>query len=135
MLAYITRLLGRATRWMEKRYRSPALDRQRMFVQRDLQLIRDRKHGLNLDQLSAKYKISHNRVNQILTEYGERRKRWSKMAPETRLEILQLHLAGKSNAEIARLFGVSRERVRQIIQNAEKVSDEPIRTDGTVPDL
>ena len=67
-------------------------------------------------RLAEKYNLTENRISQVLTEFGARSPKWRKMTPETRRKIFLLEKKGLSKAEIGRKIGVSRERVRQILQ-------------------
>lgn len=69
-----------------------------------------------IKRLAEKYNLTENRISQVLTAYGARKPKWRKMSKETRRTIFQLQKKGFSKAEIGRKVGVSRERVRQILQ-------------------
>lgn len=86
---------------------------------RNRRLVRDIRRGMDREAVTAKYHIGLNRLLQILEETGERPRKWKKMPPARRVEICRAFQAGKSKAEIGRMFGVSRERVRQIVQERE----------------
>jgi DNA-directed RNA polymerase sigma subunit (sigma70/sigma32) len=83
---------------------------------RDERVLRDYMQGYAPKRLAGKYNLTENRISQILTSHGARRPKWRKMSEETRLKIFQLQEKGFSKAEIGRKVGVSRERVRQILQ-------------------
>ncbi|HUU26823.1 MAG TPA: sigma factor-like helix-turn-helix DNA-binding protein [archaeon] len=83
---------------------------------RDDKVVRDYSQGYTTKRLADKYSLTENRISQILTCYGARKPKWRKMSEETRRTIFQLEKKGLSKAEIGRKVGVSRERVRQILQ-------------------
>ncbi len=83
---------------------------------RDDRVIRDYQQGYGIKRLSQKYGLTENRISQILTSNGAREPKWRKMSDEKRKVIFQLQRKGLSKAEIGRQVGVSRERVRQILQ-------------------
>lgn len=83
---------------------------------RDEKVLRDYKQGYSVKRIADKYSLTENRISQILTICGARRPKWRKMSEETRRTIFKLQEAGLSKAEIGRKVGVSRERVRQILQ-------------------
>ena len=83
---------------------------------RNEKVIRDYEQGYTIKNLARKYNLTENRISQVLTAYGARRPKWRKMSRETRRTIFQLEKKGFSKAEIGRKVGVSRERVRQILQ-------------------
>jgi len=83
---------------------------------RNERILRDFDQGYSLKRLAEKYNLTENRISQVLTSSGARQPKWKKMSPETRRIIFQLDKKGLSKAEIGRKVGVSRERVRQILQ-------------------
>ncbi len=83
---------------------------------RNERVIRDYQQGYSLRRLATKYNLTENRISQILTAAGAREPKWRKMSKETRRTIFKLQKAGLSKAEIGRKVGVSRERVRQILE-------------------
>jgi len=83
---------------------------------RNEKVVRDYEQTYSVNRLAEKYNLTENRISQILTVYGARKPKWRKMSKETRRTIFQLHKKGLSKAEIGRKVGVSRERVRQILQ-------------------
>lgn len=83
---------------------------------RNERIVRDFDQGYSLKRLAEKYNLTENRVSQVLTANGARKPKWKKMSPETRRVIFLLNKKGLSKAEIGRKVGVSRERVRQILQ-------------------
>jgi len=83
---------------------------------RDDKVVRDYKQGYSIKRLAGKYDLTENRISQILTAHGAREPKWRKMSEEKRRTIFQLQSKGLSKAEIGRQVGVSRERVRQILQ-------------------
>ena len=91
-------------------------DDRESLDKRNEKIIRDFKQGYSIVRLAEKYNLTENRISQVLTEFGARRPKWRKMTPETRRRIFQLEKKGFSKAEIGRKIGVSRERVRQILQ-------------------
>ncbi len=91
-------------------------DDRESLERRNDKIVRDYKQGYSIIRLADKYDLTENRISQVLTEFGARRPKWRKMKPETRKQIFQLEKKGMSKAEIGRKIGVSRERVRQILQ-------------------
>lgn len=91
-------------------------DGRESLEKRNEKIVRDFKQGYSLSRLAEKYNLTENRISQVLTEFGARRPKWRKMTPKTRRWIFQLEKKGLSKAEIGRKIGVSRERVRQILQ-------------------
>ncbi len=83
---------------------------------RNEKVVRDYEQGYMIKRLAEKYNLTENRISQILTAYRARKPKWRKMSKETRRTIFQLQKKGLSKAEIGRKVGVSRERVRQILQ-------------------
>ena len=83
---------------------------------RNEKVVRDYEQGYMIKRLAEKYNLTENRISQILTAFGVRKPKWHKMSKETRRTIFQLKKKGLSKAEIGRKVGVSRERVRQILQ-------------------
>ena len=84
---------------------------------RDEKVVRDYQQGYAIRRLAQKYGLTENRISQILTASGARQPKWRKMSAEKRKTIFQLQRKGLSKAEIGRQIGVSRERVRQILQH------------------
>lgn len=84
---------------------------------RDEKVVRDYKQGYTMKRLAQKYGLTENRISQILTASGAREPKWRKMSDEKKRTIFQLQRKGLSKAEIGRQVGVSRERVRQILQH------------------
>ena len=91
-------------------------DGRESLEKRNDKIVRDFKQGYSIGRLAEKYNLTENRISQVLTEFGARRPKWRKMTPATRRKIFQLEKKGLSKAEIGRKIGVSRERVRQILQ-------------------
>ncbi len=91
-------------------------DDRESLERRNDKIVRDFKQGYAIGRLADKYDLTENRISQVLTEFGARRPKWRKMTPETRRKIFLLEKRGLSKAEIGRKIGVSRERVRQILQ-------------------
>lgn len=85
------------------------------FEKRDGNIVRDYSQGYSIKRLAQKYELTENRISQILTNRGAREPKWRKMSPENRKLIFRLSRKGLSGAEIGRQIGVSRERVRQIL--------------------
>ena len=83
---------------------------------RNERVIRDFAQGYTVERLAEKYTLTENRISQILTAFGARQPKWKKMSDKARWTIFQLQKKGLSKAEIGRKVGVSRERVRQILQ-------------------
>ncbi|MEA2064109.1 MAG: hypothetical protein U9P14_10455 [Gemmatimonadota bacterium] len=83
---------------------------------RDDQVLNDYNQGKSTKELAVKYGLTENRISQILTARGARKPKWRKMSKEKRSVIFQLEKRGFSKAEIGRRIGVSRERVRQMLQ-------------------
>ena len=83
---------------------------------RNAKVVRDYDQGYTIRRLAEKYNLTENRISQVLTAFGARKPKWRKMTKETRRTIFQLEKKGLSKAEIGRKVGVSRERVRQILQ-------------------
>ena len=79
-------------------------------------LVDDYRKGMKIKELAGKYQLTENRISQILTSNGVRKPKWRKMSNDTRRSIFQMRRKGLSKAEIGRRVGVSRERVRQILQ-------------------
>ncbi len=61
-LARLDKLIDRATHLAQKRVK----DKYSKYTKRDLKIHKLRKKGLTLDQIGAKFKITKNRVCQIL---------------------------------------------------------------------
>jgi len=91
-------------------------DSRDSLKKRNEKVIRDYQQGYTIDRLAEKYNLTENRISQILTAHGARQPKWRKMSEETRQTIFKLQKKGLSKAEIGRKVGVSRERVRQILQ-------------------
>jgi DNA-binding NarL/FixJ family response regulator len=91
-------------------------DDKESLDKRNEKIVRDFKQGYSVVRLAGKYSLTENRISQVLTEFGARRPKWRKMSSETRRKIFMLEKKGLSKAEIGRKIGVSRERVRQILQ-------------------
>lgn len=83
---------------------------------RNEKVVRDYEEGYTISRLGEKYNLTENRISQILTAFGARKPKWRKMSKETRRTIFHLQKKGLSKAEIGRKVGISRERVRQILQ-------------------
>ena len=83
---------------------------------RDERVLNDYQRGVSNKELAKKYRLTENRISQILTANGARKPKWRKMSEDKRRAIFQLEKSGLSKAEIGRRIGVSRERVRQILQ-------------------
>ena len=83
---------------------------------RDVRVLGDYQRGVSTKELARKYRLTENRISQILTAKGARKPKWRKMSQGKRQVIFQLEKKGLSKAEIGRQVGVSRERVRQILQ-------------------
>jgi DNA-directed RNA polymerase sigma subunit (sigma70/sigma32) len=83
---------------------------------RDERVLNDYQRGVSNKELARKYRLTENRISQILTANGARKPKWRKMGEDKRRTIFQLEKSGLSKAEIGRRIGVSRERVRQILQ-------------------
>ena len=83
---------------------------------RDERVLNDYQRGVSTGELAKKYRLTENRISQILTARGARKPKWRKMSQDKRQVIFQLGKKGLSKAEIGRRVGVSRERVRQILQ-------------------
>ena len=82
---------------------------------RDRQLVRDYKRGCPVPVLAKRYDLSEVRINQILFECGARQPKWRKIDMYTRAVIFDRAAQGYKYAEIGREVGVSRERIRQIL--------------------
>ena len=91
-------------------------DSRNSLKKRDEKVVRDYKQGYTMKRLAQKYGLTENRISQILTASGARQPKWRKMSAEKKKAIFQLQRKGLSKAEIGRQVGVSRERVRQILQ-------------------
>ena len=83
---------------------------------RDERVLGDYQRGVSTKELAGKYRLTENRISQILTAKGARKPKWRKMSQDKRQVIFRLEKKGLSKAEIGRQVGVSRERVRQILQ-------------------
>ncbi|HUU27663.1 MAG TPA: sigma factor-like helix-turn-helix DNA-binding protein [archaeon] len=92
------------------------LDYRESLERRNDSIVHDFRQGYTIGRLADKYNLTENRISQVLIEFGARRPKWRKMTPEARRRILLLEKEGLSKAEIGRKIGVSRERVRQILQ-------------------
>ena len=91
-------------------------DTRNSLKKRDERVVRDYEQGYSIKRLAEKYRLTENRISQILTAHNARQPKWRKMSLEQRQVIFQLDKKGLSKAEIGRQVGVSRERVRQILQ-------------------
>jgi DNA-binding NarL/FixJ family response regulator len=85
------------------------------YKKRNTNIIADYKAKMDFIALANKYKITKNRILQILNANGVRDRKWTKMGLNGEMKILKLYAKGLSKSEIGRQVGVSRERVRQII--------------------
>jgi len=91
-------------------------DYRESLERRNDSIVRDFKQGYTINRLAGKYDLTENRISQVLIEFGAHKPKWRKMTPEARRLIFLLEKNGLSKAEIGRKIGVSRERVRQILQ-------------------
>jgi hypothetical protein len=85
------------------------------YSRRDREIIKDYRLGYSVRQLAQKNALTDNRILQILNESGARRQKWRKMSSQKKEDVFKLWKDGLSKAEIGRCVGVSRERVRQIL--------------------
>jgi len=92
------------------------LEKRKKLDTRDNKIIFDYKQGLFIETIAKKYHLTKNRVFQILEKKEVRQRSWIKMNREKHSEILILFNSGVNKAEIGRRIGVSRERIRQIIE-------------------
>jgi len=83
--------------------------------QRNEQIILEFRRGSSIKFLAAKNGVTDNRIHQILTSSGTRAPKWHKMNQENRARVFELRGQGLSQAEIGRKIGVTRERIRQIL--------------------
>ncbi len=83
---------------------------------RNKSIVYDFRRGYSIEFLAEKHSLTPNRVSQILITHGARQPKWRKMSLRKRKTIFQLYEKGLPKAEIGRRVGISRERVRQIIQ-------------------
>lgn len=83
---------------------------------RDEKMVRDYKQGHSIEYLAKKHHLVEGRISQILITHNARQPKWRKMNQEQRQVIFRLYKKGLSKAEIGRQVGLSRERVRQILQ-------------------
>jgi DNA-binding CsgD family transcriptional regulator len=93
-----------------------ASDRRVNLRKRDRRIAGEYLDGCSITRLAIKYGLTENRISQILVADGARQRKWRKMRPENRKLIFRLFKKGLSKAEIGRQVGVSRERVRQILE-------------------
>jgi len=91
----------------------------------------DYRRGSPVPDIAVRYGLTVSRIYGILAETGARQRRWRKMSPELRQEICRAVQAGQSKAEAGRKFGVSRERVRQIVQK-QAARDETYTAESLV---
>lgn len=82
---------------------------------RDEKIVREYRRDCSIGRLAKKYGLTQNRISQILLAGGARKPKWRKMSDEKKGTIFQLERKGFSKAEIGRQVGISRERVRQIL--------------------
>ena len=85
------------------------------LARRNERIVREFNRGYTLQRLAKKYNLTENRISQVLIASGARQPKWKKMSDKSRWAIFQLEKDGLSKAEIGRIIGVSRERVRQIL--------------------
>ncbi len=69
--------------------------------------------GVAVCDLAEKYGKTQTRIRQILKSVRE--PKWKKKPPEVYAKIFELLVEGKSQAAIGREVGLSRERIRQIL--------------------
>ncbi|MCE5271002.1 hypothetical protein LLH00_06925 [bacterium] len=84
---------------------------------RNEKVVKDYKLGNSIREIADKYGVTVGRISQILVEEGARSPRWSRMTSRQRKLIYKLDRKGLSKSEIGRQVGVSRTRVRQILQD------------------
>jgi len=82
---------------------------------RNERMIRDFSQGYSIELLAKTYNLTESRISQVLTASGARQPKWRKMSDDAHRTIFRLQKNGLSKAEIGRKVGVSRERVRQIL--------------------
>lgn len=94
------------------------------------------ENGLAISDIAARFKIAEKTAYQIVARGHQTRKmgRGANLTPENqtrRDEMRALFAEGKTKEEIGKIYGISRERVRQIIGNglsiAKKVRHEKIK--------
>ena len=96
----------------------------RRIRNRNGKVVEDYRSGGSIRDLADKYGVTEGRISQILVEEGARLPRWSRMTSRQRRMIYKLDRKGLSKSEIGRQVGVSRTRVRQILQDGSPVQDE-----------
>ncbi len=85
---------------------------------RNEKVAKEYRSGDSIRELADKYGVTVGRISQILVEAGARLPRWSRMNSHQRRLIHKLDGKGLSKSEISRQVGVSRTRVRQILQES-----------------
>jgi DNA-directed RNA polymerase sigma subunit (sigma70/sigma32) len=90
----------------------------RRLRSRNEKVVEDYRSGDSIRELADKYGVTVGRISQILVEAGARLPRWSRMTSNQRRLIHKLDSKGLSKSEIGRQVGVSRTRVRQILQDS-----------------
>jgi len=96
-------------------------DYRESLERRNERIVCDYKKGHSIERLADKYDLTESRISQVLNKFGARRPKWRKLTLAARSWIFLLEKEGLSKAEIGRKIGVSRERVRQILQ--QRVQD------------
>ena len=82
---------------------------------RDKKIISGFKKGHSIPHLAKVFSLTPNRVSQILINHGAREPKWRKMTLKKRNSVFQLRKKGLSHSAIGRKLGVTRERIRQIL--------------------
>ena len=83
------------------------------------ELIQDYRTGSTLGQLGRKYNVSDATARQVLIRADEPRRRgggWKIPDHSTTYEVISMSGKGHTQSEIARLVGVSRQRVHSILK-------------------
>ena len=88
--------------------------------ERNKQLADMYAEGYMYETIASAFGITKTRVIQILNGLGVRKPKWRWSKPDTVEKIYQMKVEDRSQAVIGREVGLSRERIRQILNGGRK---------------